>query len=160
MKGFTLMEVLVSTLIFSFILLAIFGALDIGDTSFKTDVGFIDLQQEIRLAMHGMVREIRQSRAADITISDSGASINFLIPDVSNSISYYLSGNQLIREHPAETTKVIGRNINSLNFSISGSNLQISMNAKTQAGKREIYFPSKEAGLEKFIIEKVGLRNG
>lgn len=167
MKGFTLVEILVSALIFSFLIAAIFGVLNIGNMTYSTDLGLLDLQQKARQAMDGMIRELRQSGSSDITITDSGARIQFRIPtDIttdpvtySSNITYYLSDNQLIREHPAGTTKILADNINSLTFSLSEKTLEIRLNAKKTSLRREIYFPPKEDEQERFLIEKVRLRN-
>jgi len=70
-KGFTLIEILVSIAILSVVIAGIFAVLNIGDMTWHSDMGVVNLQQQARQAMGSMVREIRQ--ASDITISDSDA---------------------------------------------------------------------------------------
>ncbi|MFH1767728.1 MAG: hypothetical protein ABH858_01020 [Candidatus Omnitrophota bacterium] len=149
--GFTFSEVLVSAGIMGFLALTIFAVLNVGGNLWQTDMILIELQQQSRLALDGMVREIRQSKSSNITISDGGARIDFTIPNVTNTISYYLSGAQIIREHPAGTTRLLANNVTSLQFSLSGEVVTVNLQAgKTYKGRL----------LPFFLVEKVRLRNG
>lgn len=117
MRGFTLVEVLVAAGILGFLILAILGILIIGDRVYNDDVGLLDLQQQLRLVMDGMTRELRQNDSSqNITISNGGAMISFYIARTSGPVSFYLSNNRIIREHPAGTTSIVANNINDLSF--------------------------------------------
>lgn len=123
-NGFSLLEVLLSLVIFSVITAGIYMVLNVGSRSYNSDMGLLDLQQQTRQAMSGMIGELKQSNSSNMTISEAGAKIDFSVPtDIttnpvtsSSLISYYLSDNQLIREHPAGTLRVLANDISSLNF--------------------------------------------
>ena len=117
-KGLTLIELMVSVVILSFLTLCIFSLLNIGDLSWRTDMGLLDLQQQARQAMHGMVRELRQginTSVNNVTITN-GTMIEFYVYNVTNSIAYYLQQDRIIREHPSGTTRVLATDIDSISF--------------------------------------------
>lgn len=150
--GFTFIEIVVSMVIFSFMVLAIFSVLNVGDKTWRSESILVELQQQVRLAIDGMTRELRQSRSSgDITISGGNTQIDFYHAGSATEISYYLSNNQIIREHPAGTTKVLANNITSLTFSQSGDVITI----QVQAQKID------RGGTRSFALtEKVRVRNG
>ncbi|MGE5197241.1 MAG: PilW family protein [Deltaproteobacteria bacterium] len=125
MKAFTLVEVLISVLILSMVVVAMFTVLNTGNVTYYADMGYLDLQHQVRAAMDGMIREIRQSRSKDVSVSGGGTTVEFKVPvDVlvypavySDTVKYYLNdSNQIIREHPTGITKILANNIDSLNF--------------------------------------------
>lgn len=117
MKAFTLIEILISAVILSLVILAVFFTFNIGETNWRSDMGRLDVHQQARQAMHGMIREIRQSSSSNVTLTNSGAQIEFYIPDVSNSITYYLNDSgQIIREHPAGSIRPIASDISRVCF--------------------------------------------
>jgi prepilin-type N-terminal cleavage/methylation domain-containing protein len=173
MRAFTLIEIMVASLILTVIIGGVFGVLKVADMVWNQDSGLLDLQQQARQSAAGMARELRQARTDDITISNSCATIQFVIPtDItsspvtySDSISYYLSNGQLIREHPAGTTHVMGNDISSINFCCwhgavcdedcsDSSLLQIDLTASKTVRDRVLNFPLTGA-----LTEKVRLRN-
>lgn len=115
--GFTLVEVFISTAILSIITMFILQVMNVGDASWHADMGLVQLQQQTRGAMHGMIREIRQSNSA--TISEAGKKIAFSFPDGAGgytlSISYELSGDQIIRTH-AGSTRALASDVDDLSF--------------------------------------------
>jgi len=177
-KGFTIIEVLVAVVILTILIWGIFAILNMADMVLNTDTGLIDLQQQTRQAVDGMSKELKNCRSADITILNSGARIQFIIPtDISTSpitysgiISYYLVGNQIIREHPVNTTKVLANDINSLSFCCghydalgnyvcdsvctSSKIVQIQLSASKTVRQRTLTFPSTGV-----LTEKARLRN-
>jgi len=135
LKGFTLAEILVSAVILSLIIAGIFAILSVANISWYTDMGLLGLQQQARQAMYKMVREIRQSSPLRKTID--GGKITFYIPpevyaDADGNlnpwvgpISYYRDVNdtnndgvvnQIIREYPPGTKKIVANDIDSLSF--------------------------------------------
>ncbi len=159
MKGVTLIEVLITAAILAFIVTGVYTVFGVGDLSWKSDVGWLDLQQQARLVMDGMERELRQSRDTDMTISNAGSQVQFrVITDIttnpaafSDFISYYLSGTQLIREYPGGTVKVLADNVDSLSFSLVSNVLTISVTFEKISYNRTFMLP---------FVEKVRLRNG
>lgn len=149
-NGFTLVEVLISTAIALFVVLGIYAVLNIGNITWFTDMGMLDLQQEARLAMDGMTREIRQSSPSGISITNGGEKAEFYIPDVADGISYFLRNNQLVREHPAGTEKVLANDLTSLNFSLASDTVTILSTFGKTAQNRNLSFS---------LAEKVRFRN-
>lgn len=145
----TFSEVIVSVAILGFLSIAVVSVLNMGDITWRSETTLVQLQQHVRLAIDGMSRELRQSNSSDITIT-GGSQIDFYIPDVSNVITYSLSGNQIIREHPSGTSKILARNIDSLSFSLSGDTVTIDVSATGSTRGRDLNFS---------LREKVRLRN-
>lgn len=115
-KAATIIEMLISIAILSFIVWSVFIVLNVGDMTWHSEIGLLDLQRQTRQTMEGMIREIRQSNPSNTTITNGGARVEFYVPDASNSISYYLSNDYIIREHPLGTTKELMGNVNNLCF--------------------------------------------
>ena len=104
--------------------------LNIADLNWSLGGGLLGLQQQVRQAMDGMVRELRQSRSSNVTIT-GGTDIQFSIPtDItpvtySELISYYVvyvsdEQKQLFREHPMGSDPpdrvAVANDINSVTF--------------------------------------------
>jgi prepilin-type N-terminal cleavage/methylation domain-containing protein len=120
MKGFTLFEVLVTVLIFSLIIASIFGLMRVANESWDAGEGRLALQQGLRQAIEGMIREARQSSPGGVTIAPSQSRVDFTIPDVAGSISYYILNSQLIREYPTAAVRILASGVNSLIFCCKG----------------------------------------
>lgn len=137
MRGFSLVEVMVTILIFSLIFAAVFMLLTGGEASWYTGDVQIELNQEIRKALLTVNKELRQT--ASSVISDVPAdgdyytSITFRIPedidgdgDVisaigtiewSDNINYSLNANnQIIRSVSGTPQAVLANNISELTF--------------------------------------------
>jgi len=186
-RSFTLVEVLVSVVIFSIILGGILGVFSGSQKVFYEDTGLLDLQQNARLVMNGMVREIRQSAAVNIT---SATDVSFKIPkDVSivvvltdantyYEIRYYLdaANHQIKRVHPVGTEKIVANDIDQVSFCLwdgvdccnpaseicTGLRvLQIQLRAAKNVLSRPLQFPSENPGtaFTDLLTEKVRLRN-
>lgn len=65
-KGFTLVEVLVTLLIFSVLFGALNAVLLVGNASWQTNYVQVQLQQELRKAMHWMKHSIQQTGSASL----------------------------------------------------------------------------------------------
>lgn len=170
-NGFTLIEILVSVSIMLFIAVGIYGVSNIGERTYATDMGLLELQQQVRQSMSGMTREIRQTYNSNITISNS--TINFSIPinitsaSYSDPINYYRNGNNIIRNHSTDPYKIIATDINDLNFCCENSDgtvcddvcnnrhiVKIELKAQKTVNNKVVSFPANGT-----IIGKVRLRN-
>ncbi|RKY26689.1 MAG: hypothetical protein DRP61_05585 [Candidatus Omnitrophota bacterium] len=153
--SFTLIEILVAIFILSLIIICATSILYLGDLNWRRDSILLELQQKARIAMDRMSRELRQAQGSSITISNEGKNISFSIPDLlggAYDINYYLdiNSNQIIREYPAGTTQILGNNISSLNFSLSGDTLTITLQASKSLRGNPLSLSLKE---------KIKLRN-
>lgn len=130
-KAHTLVEVIVSLGILSFVLLGGYGVLQAGNTIFVKDEALLQMQQQTRDAMNRIIKEVRQASSQTITSNYNGTTndkIVFTIPNAAG-IQYYLNGTNLVRQYPAGTTWNIASNINLLKFTLTGSLLQIQITA-------------------------------
>jgi prepilin-type N-terminal cleavage/methylation domain-containing protein len=176
-KGFTLVEILIAVGIFTFIVAGIFAVLNVANLSWRSDMGLVDLQQQTRHAVDVMVRELRQAKQETlrpISITPDGGQITFFIPGSSNSVSYYLQGNQLLREHPVgtipPTVAVLANNVDNLAFccwigNVCGPDctdsvfLQMQLRATKNVGRSVLCFPVPCTNPPQLLTEEVRLRN-
>jgi type II secretory pathway component PulJ len=158
-RSFTLLEVLISLAIFIIISAGIYNVLLIGQKTFNSGVGIVDLQSQMRLFISSITRELREAKTFSIAlIDDDDDSITFSTPNES-SITYYrdvadLNGdgltNQIIREYPLGTRRVVANNISSLEFLADGNVVEIRLTAAKNADGRQLQLTS---------ITKVEARN-
>lgn len=174
MKGFTLVETLVSVLIFGLLVAGIYGVLSVGSVIYREDINLVELGQQVRQAMAAMVKEIRQSRPSAVTITEGNTKVTFNIPPAVygdpwvGPISYYRDINdnnsdgvadQIIREYPAGTWKILGNDIAALSFSITADIVGIGLAGEKTIGARQLCFPAPCAQPLRTIKETVKLRN-
>ena len=132
-KGMTLTETMIALFIFSIILAAIFSALAVARTSWKSGGSQVTVQQEARKGLNSMIKELRQAGLSSIAgVPADGVNytyITFQIPvsitaggtTWSTNIQYAVGGlnnTQLIRTQDG-TQRVLANNLSSLTFSRS-----------------------------------------
>lgn len=61
MKGFTLLEILVTVLIFTFIMAGMYGLLNVAKTNYDINSASLNLQRQARQGMSWLIRDIRQA---------------------------------------------------------------------------------------------------
>lgn len=129
LTGFTLVEVLVSVLIFAFISAAIFMVLSVGKASWYTGDAEIELNQEMRKALMIINGQLRQSGSAVISGVPANdnyyTSITFKVSQGvgtsgsiqwSENINYSLNVNHQIISLKAGVSSILANNITSLQF--------------------------------------------
>ena len=120
MRAFTLTEALIALFILSLLAGGIFMVTNIAILSWNSNRAMLEVVQEVRQAMDGMTREIRQTNSNPNLPPPGSPEFEFSIPEVTHSIKYYVLNSQLIREYPAETgtgiKQVLANNISLLNF--------------------------------------------
>jgi prepilin-type N-terminal cleavage/methylation domain-containing protein len=165
MKGFTLLEILVTILIFGFIVGGIYGVLNIARTNYDTTLVSLNLQRQVRQGMSRLSREIRQANASTIVISTPDANNNNTITfntPTATGVKYYvlLSSDgvwQLVREYPTDTKIYRANDIKVLSFPArsTGSNIQ-----KITIGASKTFFSGgKSQTLTFSLTEQVNIRN-
>lgn len=163
MRAFTLIEALISIFVLSVILSGIYMFLNLGDMTYNTDMGLLDLHQQARQAMYWIVSELREATQIE-DISSDGRSITFDTV-TAGGVQYYhnTTDNQVIREYPVGTERILCNYIASLSFccwhedtstcntTCSDSNLvKIQLNANKSVKGRTLSFS---------LNEQVRLRN-
>lgn len=154
-RSFTLVEVLISILLLSVILLGVYGVLITGNTVFMKDSTLLDMEQQTRNAIDRIVREVRQASSQNIITNYQGSTndyIQFFTPTAPtpNGLKYYLSGTNLVRVNNTGVTQNVASNMSLLKFSLTGSLLTIQATANKTIYGATISFP---------LVEKVRLRN-
>ena len=157
MKGFTLLEVMITALFLFFIVFGITSVLNIGNASFPIDTNLVGLQQQVRLGMQWMTAELRG--AAKDSVSISGGNLDFSNA-TTVSVHYYRDSgtNRLIRV-AGGATRILANDITSLGFCCwhnstcdtsctNSTTAQISLGAsKTVLGKPLAFSLSEKVGL-------------
>ena len=108
-KGFTIIEIMVVTLITVMIGAAVLSVLIGADRIFFGDMGLVEIQQKTRQTLDAMSRELRQTESGSI-IYTSSSDISFTITDdvsdtastATYTIRYYYDAaeNRIVRENP------------------------------------------------------------
>ena len=153
MRGFTLLETLITVVIFAFLVGGITQVLNVGNLTFPIDIGQMELQQQSRLAMQWMTRELRQASRVDSPVPVNADSDQVSFDSGGNSgIIYYLNASkQIIREFPSGSRKILANNITRLKFTLANSLLKIEVGAAQTIMNKALIFSLKE---------QVKLRNG
>lgn len=146
-KGFTLVELLVSITLLTIIIGALIAVFNMGRHVYEANEGMLSMQRIIRQSLEGMATEIRQSSLSDITVGGGGTTISFIVPVTldplaySSSIEYYVDGNnQLVREHPNGTTKILATNIDSISFTVTGDIVDVVVQGTVELKNDDLNF--------------------
>jgi len=151
-KGFTIVELMITTAIFLIVIGAIHRVFVVGQRAWDSDLSLLDLQQSTRRGLHSVAREIRTARLGSINISEDGTEIEFDTPG-ENDIQFFLnvSDSQLIRESPAGTgcdvlwdedkCRVLASDITDVYFNITGSIVEVRLQSEKSAWGRALSFP-------------------
>lgn len=135
MRSFTLLEIIIATLIFTLLILAVFQAMEIGRNSWFTGEISVELRQEIIKAFTVMERELKETRPAllDLNSATTATSLTFRLPqdndadgtildasgniEWSGQITYALNGAGQITRTEAGNTTILANNVTGLTFS-------------------------------------------
>lgn len=182
-NGFTFAEILVCVALIAFIMIGIYEVIIVGQRSWHTDTGMVDLQQASRKAMDVMTREIRQSASSQVDID--GSEISFKVPEpdgedwMDEDIKYYLDSadanddgktNQILREYPNGEYQVAADDINTLSFCFlqddgdceedeASGIVRIQLKARKTIYSGEVCFPGSCDDDSQVLQEKVRMRN-
>jgi len=115
-KGFTLVELMIVLVIFSVIMGATYGVVNMGQTSFKTGDVQIVVQQEARKAMDKIITELREASSVNLS-----AEYPFTV--WGNKIKYTVVNSQLQRTIQGQSSTVLANDIGNIQFSLSGGNV-------------------------------------
>ena len=125
-NGFSLVEIMVSAVLASFILGALFLTIRNYDASGDMFYSKINMEEQGMRALQKMEWELRQTAPSQITIGGGGTSITFNVPsEVSptlattytvdwtnaHTVTYSVSGTQLIRTDTSATTDTTTRKL-------------------------------------------------
>lgn len=159
MKGFTLLETLVTILIFTFIVGGMYGVLNIYRANYDTNLVSLNLQRQARQGMNWLSREIREAGLSTIVIPPDRSSITFDIPTATGvrTVRYYVETTQLKRESSPDPVEIRANDITVLSFPerSAGSNLQ----KMTLEASKTFRSLGKERTLTFSLTEQVQIRN-
>jgi len=153
MKGFTLVEFLVSAVILSIIVIGIYGVLNVGNIMYYSDIGLLELQQNARQGMEKMINELREASNIQISTLDDNSDQIVFNNYKGVGIEYYrdindLNGdgivNQIIRQDPSGSREVLANNITRLKFLLSSPYLTIEVKAEKSVRQIPLSFSLKE----------------
>lgn len=130
-RGFTLLEVMVSVAVFSIIMMLTGMILQGGGDQARLASLKMNLQESSRESLYRMGLEIRESSPSRVAVGANGSSLTFQIPanvsnagviTWSNSITYQRggNGNQLVRVSGGQT-RILANDIQNVNFSATGA---------------------------------------
>lgn len=148
--GYTLIEMLIVLAIVSLLFGAVFGVLNIGNTSFNTGSARQTIENQSRQGLDNMMRELYETSGGTVKLSGANSVITFNLPvgfdgsgnllwgaeGVENyKIRYLVDNNQLVRRvlDPSDkliSQKVLATDIQSLLFVLNGSRMTITLNAQ------------------------------
>lgn len=138
-EGFTLVEMMIVLVATSILLIGVYGAMFSGnDQARETDIKMA-LQDQGREGLYKMIQEIRQSAPDRVEINGDGDEIVFDLPDATDlvdesfdvnwdgasSVTYSLSGGQLVREVDGDVTDVIANDVTGITFEGDAANPSI-----------------------------------
>jgi len=150
MKGFTLIELLISVIIMGFLVWGLLYVFQVGRAVYDSNVGLMDMKKMARQTMQSMVKELRQAKVSDISISAGSSQVDFILPKsinpitYSKNIRYSVDNNRLIREHPPGNQQILATGIDALTFTINGNMLEIELSVKFLYKKHQADFTLKE----------------
>ena len=118
-KAMTLIEIMITVVIFTFITGALYAAFTVANRSWITYSNNVTLQREARGALFAMTKELREASGILITKEEESIRINFNRPSV-GIVSYIWSNNgknanKVIRQQQSNT-RVLASNISFLSF--------------------------------------------
>jgi len=143
MRGFSLVEILVSLVIVSILIFALFSVMEVGRNSWFNADTSVQLRQEIIRAFMTMERELKETRPAQISLTSGSSSslLTFKIPQDNNgdatildasgnvewsgNIVYALNGSGQITRTASGVTSILAQNVTGLLFTRPSSALDI-----------------------------------
>lgn len=135
-NGFSLVEMMVATLIFTFLMGALHLTLLSGRRSWDRNSSMLTSQQSVRNAVNQMSKDLRIAESITVSQSSGTASVTFSIDDIGN-VSYAwantgLNANRVIRTLPSGS-KVIANNITSFSVTDATDDVTVALTATTTA---------------------------
>jgi len=157
-RSFTLIEVLIVSIIIPLLLAVIFILMNTGNKIYATVTVSMDIRQNARNAMERILREVRESNNSTITpITINSDRISFTSPRFKDSngvqvpLAYFLNTNgHVIREYPPNTFTPVAVDVTKLKFLKTGPQLDITINTAQNVDTRPLFYAIKQ---------KVRLRN-
>ena len=152
MKGFSLFEVMVVTLILGIVIGGVFMTFTIGSRTYSRDIVLLDLEQQTRRALDSLMRELRQTDSFHVSISEGVPdSISFYILSDPNGTSggawvgpirYYVDtvNSRLMRQEIDTTPRVVAHNIDDLQFVETGNFLNIEITGLQRVFGQDLTF--------------------
>ncbi len=129
-RGFSLVELLMVTGIFTMIMGGLVMTLLAGNRSWDASENAVAIQRDARNAMWSMTKDLRKASGATISQSSSGATLNFTHPtDGAVTYSWALGGGNAkkVFRQTATKTRTVASNISALSFTDQSTSMLITM---------------------------------
>ena len=152
-SAFTLIEILISLVIFSGLFVALAAILVTGNRIYSGVMNAMDLRQNARNAMERIVRELRESNAVTVTpdpVDPDSSSITFWGPrykDASGAlcpIRYSLANGKIWREFPPGTIKPVAIDVTRLDFTLADPQVDVLVRTAKTADQQLLEFSLKQ----------------
>jgi type II secretory pathway component PulJ len=145
MKAFTLLDTLIALVIFTFVIAAMYGVITTANISYNTDTTLMYLGQQARQVMFWLTKDMREASSVSITYIDDDSDLIVFDTIDEPGIQYYLDGNQVVKEYPLNTKRVIGNNIARFKFSRAGKEIEVDLMADRElSSQTTLSFPLRE----------------
>ena len=136
LKGMTLVEMMVTVVLFSFIVAASVTVFAAGNSTWNNYEASIATQREARNALTMLTKDLREASSISITQDSSSATLSFSRP-VIGSVTYTWSAaggtpKKIIRQNQS-VTRIVAQDISNLAFTDNGSNIVVNITSSKVA---------------------------
>lgn len=127
-RGFTIPEMLVTMVIFSFLAMAVNMVLIAGNSSWQVNSTEVELQQDLRQAMDRLISDLQQTGSAslsiDVPINPEADPVTYPDPDDDPAFAWNTYTTFSFQTVTGTTNGVVAWNPNATTYDFNGTNLQ------------------------------------
>ncbi len=150
-SGFTLVELLVTAIILVFLFSVVFAVMQSGIRSWQRGEAQVDRQQNVRIMMDRLVREVRQAERL-INVSEDGRSVKFKDYQGRNiRYAFDIDAGQIVRQVLDENgvptgNNIVGYGITAVNYAVYQENTALSVSVTSGRYTADSYVFIRAAG--------------
>lgn len=133
-SGFTIVELLITLIIFTFVIGMIYATYSMGIFMWKTTETKIWTVQEARMSLERIIREARGARKESVVILKdlSGAVIGFKFTVINREITFEKSSDKILRKVDGSGNNIIATNVKSFLVEPVGSSYKVTIIFKNE----------------------------
>ncbi|MCX7795174.1 MAG: prepilin-type N-terminal cleavage/methylation domain-containing protein [bacterium] len=127
--GFTLVELLITLIVFTFVIGMIYATYSMGIFMWKTTETKLWTVQEARMSLERIIREARGAKQGSVSVikDTSGVIIGFKFTISNKEISFEKSGDKILRKVNNTGNNIIATNVKSFSIETIGSSYKITI---------------------------------